>query len=96
MATTTELASNTADNTSPKIIKIVSKDGQIYDIDENVVEQSSTIKELTDSTFYLFINFILILLFYLALFVGDTPVPLPNVHSSILGPVSHHFIRFCQ
>jgi hypothetical protein len=94
MATTTELASNTTDNAPPKIIKIVSNDGQMYEIDENVIEQSSTIKTLSDSMFYMFINFILILLFYLALFVGDTPIPLPNIHSSILAPVSHHFISF--
>ncbi len=28
------------------------------------------------------------LLFYLAIFVGDTPIPLPNVKASLLAPVS--------
>jgi len=52
MATTTEAeASNTtnnADNATPKIIKIQSNDGEIFNIDQGVVEQSSTIKTLSD------------------------------------------------
>lgn len=51
MATTTEAASNNTENVPSKIIKIQSNDGEIFEIDEDVVEQSSTIKELSDSMF---------------------------------------------
>ncbi len=93
MATTMEAdASNTttnnAENTTSRIIKIQSNDGQIFEIDQGVVEQSSTIKTLSDckfdwisSTGFYFKNF------YLVMDVGDVPIPLPNVKASILGPV---------
>jgi hypothetical protein len=56
MATTVEAdASNTttnnAENVTSKIIKIQSNDGQIFEIDQGVVEQSSTIKTLSDCKF---------------------------------------------
>jgi hypothetical protein len=56
MATTTEAgASNTtannAENATSKIIKIQSNDGEIFSIDQGVVEQSSTIKTLSDCKF---------------------------------------------
>jgi hypothetical protein len=56
MATTTE-ASTTATNTEnapSKIIKIKSNDDQIFEIDQGVVEQSSTIKTLSDCKFIKF------------------------------------------
>jgi len=49
MATTTEVDAST---TTPKIIKIQSNDGEIFDIDQGVVEQSSTIKTLSDCKIY--------------------------------------------
>jgi hypothetical protein len=51
MATTTEAASNNTENVPSKIIKIQSNDGEIFEIDEDVVEQSSTIKELSGGMF---------------------------------------------
>ena len=51
MATTTEATSSITSNVPSKIIKIQSNDGQIYEIDEGVIEQSSTIKTLSDSMF---------------------------------------------
>jgi hypothetical protein len=51
MAATTEAVSNNTENVPSKIIKIQSKDGEIFEIDEGVIEQSSTIKELSDSMF---------------------------------------------
>jgi hypothetical protein len=51
MATTTEAASNTTENVPTKIIKIESNDEKIFEIDEDIVEQSSTIKALSDSMF---------------------------------------------
>lgn len=50
MATTTEAetSNTTTDNATPKIIKIQSNDGEIFNIDQGVVEQSSTIKTLSD------------------------------------------------
>jgi hypothetical protein len=53
MATTTEadVSNTTADNATPKIIKIQSNDGEIFSIDQGVVEQSSTIKTLSDCKF---------------------------------------------
>jgi hypothetical protein len=53
MATTTEAgashtATNAGENTTSKIIKIQSNDGEIFSIDQDVVEQSSTIKTLSD------------------------------------------------
>jgi hypothetical protein len=53
MATTTEaeISNTTTNNTegaTPKIIKIQSNDGQMFEIDQGVVEQSSTIKTLSD------------------------------------------------
>ena len=45
MATTTEVD---AGNTTSRNIKIQSNDGRIFDIDQGVVEQSSTIKTLSD------------------------------------------------
>ncbi len=52
MATTTEAGgsntNNNADNATSKIIKIQSNDGEIFEIDQGVVEQSSTIKTLSD------------------------------------------------
>jgi len=53
MATTTEASSsntttNNAENAPSKIIKIKSNDDQIFEIDQDVVEQSSTIKTLSD------------------------------------------------
>jgi hypothetical protein len=35
------------------------------------------------------------LLFYLAIFVGDTPIPLPNVKASLLTSVSYSSICIC-
>lgn len=93
MATTTEASNssgNNADNTTTKIIKIQSNDGEIFNIDQGVVEQSSTIKTLSDCKFkhcfprYQIISFFYI---YLVMDVGDVPIPLPNVKASILGPV---------
>jgi len=79
MATTTDVTPNTTghetENAPPKIIKIQSNDGQVFEIDQGVVEQSSTIKTLSD-----------------LMDVGDVPIPLPNVKSSILGP----FVEFCN
>ncbi len=55
MATTTEAeastTTNNADNATTKIIKIQSNDGEIFNIDQGVVEQSSTIKTLSDCKF---------------------------------------------
>jgi hypothetical protein len=55
MATTTDVASNmvtdNSNNTPSKIIKLQSKDGQIYEVDEAVTEQLSAIKTLLDSMF---------------------------------------------
>jgi len=51
MAATTEAVSNNTENVPSKIIKIQSNDGEIFEIDEGVIEQSSTIKELSDSMF---------------------------------------------
>jgi len=52
MATTTEAGTsnttNNTDNATSKIIKIQSNDGEIFEIDQGVVEQSSTIKTLSD------------------------------------------------
>ncbi len=42
---------NNAENVTSKIIKIQSNDGQIFEIDQGVVEQSSTIKTLSDCKF---------------------------------------------
>jgi len=65
----------TSDATSGKIIKIQSNDNQLFEIDQGVVEQSSTIKTLAD-----------------LMDIGDVPIPLPNVKSSILGPI----VEFCN
>ncbi|CAF4370416.1 unnamed protein product [Rotaria socialis] len=52
MATTTEAsntsATTTTENATSKTIKIQSNDGDTYEIDQGVVEQSSTIKTLSD------------------------------------------------
>ena len=45
MATTTEVD---ASNNASRTIKIQSNDGRVFDIDQGVVEQSSTIKTLSD------------------------------------------------
>jgi hypothetical protein len=55
MANTTEATSNitngsnNTENKPSKIIKIQSNDGKIFKLDEDVIEQSSTIKELLAS-----------------------------------------------
>jgi hypothetical protein len=58
MATTTEAGSsntaNNAENSTSKIIKIESNDKEIFSIDQGVVEQSSTIKTLSDCKFHEF------------------------------------------
>ena len=41
----------TTEDTSSKIIKIKSNDEQVFEIDQDVVEQSSTIKTLSDGKF---------------------------------------------
>jgi hypothetical protein len=38
----------------------------------------------------------IVLLFNVALFVDDTPIPLPEVKASILTPVSFYFICFAD
>ena len=53
MANTSEAGSKSStaavvDSTPSKIIKVESNDGEIFDIDQGVVEQSSTIKTLSD------------------------------------------------
>ncbi|CAF1064823.1 unnamed protein product [Adineta ricciae] len=53
MATTTDVntsgnATNAAENAPSRIIKIKSNDDQIFEIDQGVVEQSSTIKTLAE------------------------------------------------
>ena len=53
MATTTDVntssnTTNSAENAPSKIIKIKSNDDQIFEIDQGVVEQSSTIKTLAE------------------------------------------------
>ncbi|CAF0831247.1 unnamed protein product [Adineta steineri] len=51
MATTAEASNTTTGNTETatgKMIKIQSNDGQIFEVDQGVVEQSSTIKTLSD------------------------------------------------
>ena len=53
MASTTETGSNssaaaTVDSTPSKTIKVQANDGLILEIDQGVVEQSSTIKTLSD------------------------------------------------
>jgi hypothetical protein len=62
MATTTDAqtsaTANNTDNASAKIIKIKSNDDQIFEIDQGVVEQSSTIKTLSDCKFIGFEFFI--------------------------------------
>lgn len=45
MATTTE---NT-DNVPSKIIKLESNDGKIFEIDQDILDQLSALKELTES-----------------------------------------------
>lgn len=50
MATTTENANNADSNTTKKI-KIQSNDGQVFEIDQGVIDQSSTIKTLSDCNF---------------------------------------------
>lgn len=47
-AETTNTENRGADNTATKIIKIESNDKEIFSIDQGVVEQSSTIKTLSD------------------------------------------------
>ncbi|CAF5144770.1 unnamed protein product, partial [Rotaria sp. Silwood1] len=50
-ATEAQASKTTANNTesaSSKIFKIQSNDGQVFEIDQGVVEQSSTIKTLSD------------------------------------------------
>jgi len=42
-------SSNNMDTTSLRKIKIQSKDGEIYEIDDKIIDQSSTIKSLVDS-----------------------------------------------
>jgi hypothetical protein len=52
MTTTTEAATSyNTENTSSKKINVQSNEtnGKIYEIDEGIIEQSSTIKELSDS-----------------------------------------------
>jgi hypothetical protein len=41
-----------ATNVPPKTIKIQSNDGETFEIDEDVIKQSSTIKELSDSMLF--------------------------------------------
>ncbi|CAF5073243.1 unnamed protein product, partial [Rotaria magnacalcarata] len=52
MATTTDSsntsATTTTENATSKTIKIQSNDGETHEIDQGVVEQSSTIKTLSD------------------------------------------------
>lgn len=49
MATTTEVNVTNAAETAPtRLIKIKSNDDQIFEIDQGVVEQSSTIKTLAE------------------------------------------------
>ncbi len=98
MANTTEATSNitngsnNTENKPSKIIKIQSNDGKIFKLDEDVIEQSSTIKELLASMLIYLENLIWMLLFHSALFVGDAPVELPNVKASLLLPVSYSSI----
>jgi hypothetical protein len=58
MASTTDVSGSNAGNETSdkgKIIKIQSNDGEIFEIDQGVVEQSSTIKTLSDCE-YLMMN----------------------------------------
>ena len=51
MASTTETSNSnnkSTDNSTTRLIKIQSNDGEVFSIDHGVVEQSSTIKTLSD------------------------------------------------
>jgi hypothetical protein len=67
MATTTEAGASTtannSENTTSKIIKIESNDKQVFEIDQGVVEQSSTIKTLSDCKFNAYQEFYSICVF---------------------------------
>ena len=88
--TSTKTASSTGDSEKVpgKKIKIQWNDGQVYEIDEDEIEQSLTIKTLSECMILLSAGvFVDIVFTAVALDVGDMIIPLPNVRSTILSPV---------
>lgn len=83
-------SSNSMDTTSMRKIKIQSKDGEIYEIDDKIIDQSSTIKSLVDCKDMPFCGISLSIgefFFSIAIEVAGFIIPMQEVSKSILGPV---------
>jgi hypothetical protein len=73
-------------------MKVISNDGQEFEIDHDIAKQSTLLKQFSDGEYLdLFFYLCLLLSSYFIIEGADGPFPLPNVKGSILKPVSELF-----